>query len=222
MAAHTASDDAYTELRRRILVLQIRPEERIKEEEWARTLKLGRLAVREALTRLHGEGLVSRGEKGGFFAAAMSPHDVNEIREVREIFETAAVRLAGSRITADQLKELEAACDDFAYMVNKGYRSTACEADRRFHELLMAASGNTRLMRAYERCHIPLFHLRIGQSQEYINDYEQTEREHRAIVEALKCGEVEKAVAVLRAHLARGESEVLSPSALEVARPSAA
>jgi DNA-binding GntR family transcriptional regulator len=222
MAAHTSSDDAYAELRRRILVLQIRPEERLKEEEWARTLKLGRLAVREALTRLHGEGLVSRGEKGGFFAAAMSPHDVNEIREVREIFETAAVRLAAPRITAGQLKELEAACDDFAYMVNKGYRSTACEADRRFHELLVAASGNSRLARAYEHCHIPLFHLRIGQSQDYINDYEQTEREHRAIVDALKAGDVEKAVGVLHAHLARGESAVLSDVAPEEARSSAA
>ena len=89
MASRTLSDDAYAELRRRILVLHIRPEERLKEEEWARNLKVGRLAVREALTRLHGEGLVSRGAKGGFFAAAMSPKDVSEIREVREIFETA-------------------------------------------------------------------------------------------------------------------------------------
>lgn len=210
MSSRTSSDDAYAELRRRILILQVRPEERLKEEEWARTLKLGRLAVREALTRLHGEGLVSRGAKGGFFAAAMSPEDVSEIREVREIFEVAALQLAATRMTPEQLKELEAACDDFAYMVKKGYHSTACEADRRFHELLVAASGNSRLVRAYEHCHIPLFHLRIGQSQDYINDYEQTEREHRGIVVALKAGEVDRAVAILRAHLARGESEVLS------------
>jgi DNA-binding GntR family transcriptional regulator len=210
MAARTSSDDAYAELRRRILVLHIRPDERLKEEEWARNLKVGRLAVREALTRLHGEGLVSRGPKGGFFAAAMSPKDVSEIREVREVFETAALRMAGSKTTPQQIRDLEAACDDFAYMVNKGYHSTACEADRRFHDLLLAASGNSRLIRAYEHCHIPLFHIRIGQSQDYIEDYEQTEREHRAIVAALKAGEVERAVALLREHLARGESEVLS------------
>ncbi len=209
MASKTSSDDAYAELRRRILVLQIRPDERLKEEEWARTLNLGRLAIREALTRLHGEGLVMRGAKGGFFAASMSPTDVAEIREVREILETAALQLAATKITPAQLKELETACDDFAYMVKKGYASTACEADRRFHESLIAASGNHRLVRAYEHAHIPLFHLRIGQSQDYIDDYEQTDREHRAIVSALKAGNIKEAVAVLRAHLARGETEVL-------------
>lgn len=217
MASRTLSDDAYAELRRRILVLHIRPEERLKEEEWARNLKVGRLAVREALTRLHGEGLVTRGAKGGFFAAAMSPRDVSEIREVREIFETAALRLAINKITPEQIQELEAACDDFAYMVKKGYHSTACEADRRFHDSLIAASGNSRLIRAYEHCHIPLFHIRVGQSQEYIEDYEQTEREHRALVAALRARDVEQAVTLLRAHLARGESEVLATS--DVAEP---
>lgn len=209
MAARTQADEAYAELRRRILVLQIRPEERLKEEEWAGILSIGRLAVREALTRLHGEGLVTRGAKGGFFAAAMSTKDVTEIREVREIFETAAIRLASGRITRGQLKELEAACDDFGYMVRKGYQTAACEADRRFHDLIVAASGNNRLIRAYEHCHIPLFHIRVGQSQGYIEDYEQTEREHRAIVEAMKAGDFERAVVLLRAHFARGESEVL-------------
>jgi DNA-binding GntR family transcriptional regulator len=106
--------------------------------------------------------------------------------------------------------------------VKKGYHSTACEADRRFHELLVAASGNSRLVRAYEHCHIPLFHLRIGQSQDYIDDYEQTEREHRGIVVALKAGEVDRAVAILRAHLARGESEVLANTSGPSVRSSAA
>lgn len=209
MASRTSSDDAYAELRRRILVLQIRPEERLKEEEWARNLNLGRLAIREALTRLHGEGLVSRGAKGGFFAAAMSTKDVLEIREVREILEAAALHLAAKKVTPEQLKELEAACDDFAYMVKKGYNSTACEADRRFHELLIAASGNSRLIRAYEHAHIPLFQLRVGQTLDYIDDYQQTDDEHRAILAALKEGDAERAVTVLRAHLARGEHAVL-------------
>jgi DNA-binding GntR family transcriptional regulator len=222
MAARTQSDSAYAELRRRILILQVRPEERLKEEEWARTLNLGRLAVREALTRLHGEGLVVRGAKGGFFAAAMSTKDVSEIREVREIFETAAIQLASRRVTASAIAEIEAACDDFGYMVRKGYHAAACEADRRFHDLIVAASGNNRLLRAYEHCHIPLFHIRVGQSQDYMEDYELTEREHRGIVDAMKAGDFEKAVTLLRAHFARGESEVLATGKSASASPDAA
>ena len=55
MAKSNQSDQAYDELRRRILILEIRPEERLKEEEWADRLGVGRMAMREALTRLHGE-----------------------------------------------------------------------------------------------------------------------------------------------------------------------
>lgn len=217
MATELQSDQAYAEIRRRILILEIRPEERLKEEEWARKLDVGRLAVREALTRLHGEGLVTRGEKGGFFAAAMAAEDVREIREVREVLEIAALRLARERISPEEIKELETTCDDFAYMVKKGYHTGAWEADRRFHHLLIAAARNSRLLRAYEHCHIPLFQIRVGQSREYIDDYEQTEREHREIVAALKADRIEQAVDALRAHLARGVHDVLSPETEKIA-----
>lgn len=206
----TQAAQAHAELRRRILIMELRAAQRLKEEEWAQKLKLGRLAVREALTQLHGEGLVTRGAKGGFFVAGMTAGDVHEIREVREILEVAALRLAGQRITAVQLKELESTCTDFAHMAKKGYHTGACEADRHFHALLIAASGNRKLIRAYEASHIPLFHVRLSQSQEYINDYDETETEHRGIVEALRAGEIEKAVKRLRAHFERGEREVLS------------
>jgi len=102
MSASTQSQDAYEEIRRRILILEIRPAERLKEEEWSRKLNVGRLAVREALTRLHGEGMLERGEKGGFFVSKMSTDDLHQIRELREILEVAAVQLASGRISTAQ------------------------------------------------------------------------------------------------------------------------
>jgi DNA-binding GntR family transcriptional regulator len=215
MASRIQSDQVYEELRRRILILEIRPEERLKEEEWAQKLDVGRLAVREALTRLHGEALVVRGPKGGFFAATMTAADVHEIREVREVLEVAALRLAGPRISKAEISELETTCDDFAYMVKKSYHTGACEADLRFHHLLVAASGNSRLQRAYDHCHIPLFQIRVGQSREYVKDFSKTEQEHRAIVGALSAGDIDRAIDLLRAHLMRGESEVLSSEPAE-------
>ena len=211
-SSQTQAQQAYDEIRRRILILEIRPEERLKEEEWGRKLNIGRLAVREALTRLHGEALVTRGAKGGFFVATMTAKDVHEIREIREVLEVAAVRLAQGRVTGAHLREMESACDDFAYMVKKGYHVGACEADRRFHHLIVESAQNTKLLRAYDFCHIPLFHVRLGQSKEYMNDYADTEREHREITAAFKAGAVDKTVELLRAHFARGERAVLKNS----------
>jgi DNA-binding GntR family transcriptional regulator len=205
----TQAGQAYEEIRRRILILEIPPEARLKEEEWSAALQVGRLAVREALTRLHGEGLLVRGEKGGFFAGEMSARDIHEIREVREVLEVAALRLAAERLTAAQLRELEETCDDFAHMVAKDYPTGACEADRKFHQLIVAAAGNSRLARAYDLCHIPLFHVRLGRSRAYMDDYAQTEREHRAIVKALRARDTAAAVRLLRQHFSRGEKVAL-------------
>lgn len=210
MSKTTQAEDAFKELRRRILILEARPDERLKEEFWAERLRVSRPAVREALTRLHGESLVVKGEKGGYFVAPMSPEDVREIREAREIIEVAALRLATQRVTEAELAALEEACDDFGGMVRKGYHSAACEADRRFHELLVAASGNSRLVRAYECCHIPLFHVRLGHSREYTDDYVDTEEEHRAVLTYLKNNDAEAAVLKLKQHFARGATAVLN------------
>jgi DNA-binding GntR family transcriptional regulator len=210
MGSSTQSQHAYEEIRRRILTLEIRPEERLKEQEWSKKLNLGRLAIREALTRLHGEAMLVRGEKGGFFVARMTAEDVREIHELREILEVAAIALAKSHITRAQIEELEGACDDFAYMVKKGYSTAACEADRRFHTLLIAASGNKKLQHVYDLSHIPLFHIRLSQSREYMDDYADTEREHREITKALRVGNTNKAATLLRAHFARGAQAMVT------------
>ena len=118
MKSDSQSNTAFIELRRQILIMQLQPNTRLKEDEWAKKLNLGRMAIREALNRLLGEGLVISGEKGGYFVPDMSGDDIRQIREVREILELAALRLAIERITEDQLIQLASICDDFSIKTN--------------------------------------------------------------------------------------------------------
>src|SRR4051812_13702807 len=104
MAERTQKKLAYQELRQRILILELVPNERIREEDWASRLQVSRAALREALTQLIGEGLVKAGERGGYFVTQMTEEDVHQIRELREVFETAAFVLACDRATESDLK----------------------------------------------------------------------------------------------------------------------
>ena len=206
----TQAEAAYSELSHRILILEILPNERIKEEFWGKRLGVSRSAIRESLTRLLGEGILRVGERGGFFVNEMNEQEIREIRELREILETAAFALACDHATPQQLKEIKETCDDFLNFVNKNYLTSAHEADLRFHKLLVAASGNSRLAQLYQRSHIPLFHRKMTRAQINLEDFLQTEREHGLIFEALRKKDKKRGVELLRAHFSRGESEALS------------
>lgn len=208
MKNESLAHKAYTELRRKILSAQIPPNTRLKEDFWAKKLSVSRMAIRETLTRLLGEQLVSLGPKGGYFVNSLGPDDIIEIRELREILELGAVRLAHEKITRDQISRLEKICKDFTSMVEQGYYAGACEADLKFHETLMECSGNEKLLRTYTNSHIPLFHRQLTKNKNSEDDYELTDKEHRAIVKALKEKNLQQAEEVLRMHFARGANMI--------------
>jgi DNA-binding GntR family transcriptional regulator len=209
MKVDSLASKAFLEIRKKILSNQLPPNTRLKEDEWAKKVGVSRMAVREALTRLLGEDLVVLGEKGGYYIKPMLASDVREIREFREVMELGAVRLAFKKMTKEQFVILEKICDDFTSMVEKGYFNGALEADMKFHETLIEFSGNSKLQRVYRSSHIPLFHQKLGKTQTALNDYEQTDAEHRQIVKALKSKNLKLAEETLIRHFARGEAVVL-------------
>lgn len=209
MKEDSSANKAYSEIRRKILSGQILPNTRIKEDAWAKTIAVGRMAVREALTRLLGEGLLTQGEKGGYFIESLRADNVEETRELRQILETGALELAVKKISAEQIKALEKICDDFTLMHTQGYFAGACEADIKFHETLIESSGNAKLILIYKFSHIPLFHQKLSRAQEFFNDYKQTDTEHRQIVTALKAKDISLARKTLVQHFHRGVTAIL-------------
>ncbi len=209
MKIDSLSLKAYTEIRKKILSQQIAPNTRLKEDEWAVKLEVSRMAIREALNRLLGEGLVIAGERGGCFVKPITLEDIKEIRELREILEIGALRLASIKISADQIKQLEQICEDFTLMIRQGYYSGACEADLKFHETLIKCTQNEKLLLIYRTSHIPLFHDKLGKALIATNDYDLTDKEHRQIVEALKAKNISLAEETLLAHFKRGYSTIV-------------
>lgn len=205
MKEDSLSNKAYTELRSKILSSQLTSGSRLKEDEWSKKLEVNRMALREALTRLLGEQLIVQGEKGGFFVKSLTIEDSRQIRELREILELGAVRLSILKNNPEYIRELEHICDDFTSMVERGYFGGACEADVKFHEILIESSGNEKLIHLYRASNIPLFHQKLGKTQTHMDDYELTDQEHRSILNAIKKQDTKAAEEALSKHLIRGE-----------------
>jgi DNA-binding GntR family transcriptional regulator len=209
MKSDSQAVKVYNEIRRQILMNLLMPDTRLKEDAWAKKMEVSRMAVREALNRLLGERLVSCGEKGGFFVTSITPEDIHEVRELREILEVGALRLSFAKMNATKLSKLQKICDDFTSMYKQGYFSGAMEADMKFHETLFEFAGNDRLYQAYHTSPIVFFHLKLGKTHTYLDDFPQTDMEHRKILQYIKEKKLKLAEEALISHLTRGAASVL-------------
>ncbi len=87
----TNSEIAYQELRRKILVGEFPPGEKLKVEVLQRDFQLSSTPLREALNRLTAEGLVVFEDNKGFRTAPISESDLRDITQLRLLIEWAAL-----------------------------------------------------------------------------------------------------------------------------------
>ena len=146
-ADRSQRDRAYAEIRRRILLNELTPGTQMLETEVADMLGMSRTPVREALIRLGEEGLVEIRPRHGMRVKPVSPDDMREIYDVLQSLEATAAGLAADRgISEAELADLNAAVSDMDAALEAGDLPRWALADQRFHDLLVEASGNQRLM----------------------------------------------------------------------------
>lgn len=169
---------------------------RLIEEEIAGELKVSRTPVREALVLLQGKDLV-RPVKGGGYEVRDFRRELLDMLDVRIALETHAVRKIARRSNAALVRELRAICSTMEALPARAVEDRA-ELNRKFHELLIGAAENPRLVRivndyqeyfaAAQRLFVPEF-------------IERTEREHREIVAALENGDADNVARAVAMHI---------------------
>ncbi len=196
-------DRAYQQLRQ-ILILRQAPEgQRLNEEPWSRQLGVNRAALREAFARLEAEGLIVKGIQPGYFVPALAQEDLSEIIEDRIILESGAIeRICRLGLnTRENLTELCQARDRLKELAGRGEYFEVAQADRVFHEKLIAAARNQRLVTLYQRAPLPMIGPDSVRGEEWMERVEQTLQEHQTIIECLLQGDIGRAHATMRIHL---------------------
>lgn len=143
----TTPQHALERLRRAVVAGELRPGDRIRQEEVAAELGVSVASVREALTVLEQEGQVRYAPRRGYFVAELDIADLEEIYDLRRVLETRAARLALPAVDAAALarmREAAAACVLAADAVDV---VAELDANRRFHFALLDAPGRPHSMR---------------------------------------------------------------------------
>lgn len=149
----------YATLRDWIVRGTLRPSEKMRDVELADRLGVSRTPVREALQRLEDEGLVQTAPNRW---TRVSPLDVADARRLYPIIwslEALAVRVAGARLDARDLREMAEANDRLARALRRRNAAEASSADRDFHAVLVRGSENPELIRILEDLKVKLRRL---------------------------------------------------------------
>lgn len=139
-------------LRNRIINGSFELGEQVTEAAIAAKLKVSRGPVREALQRLSQEGLLVGHRNRGVFVLELTPKDVHEIYVARRAVETAAaaeIIAAGDKTVKQAARKLTTLVRKLPDAVAARDWAKVAELDLRFHETLVAASGNSRLSRMF-------------------------------------------------------------------------
>ncbi|MDM4765292.1 GntR family transcriptional regulator [Pelomonas sp. SE-A7] len=198
--AAKASDPVYQALRQRILALQLAPGERINEKELAAEFGLSRTPVHEAVQRLTEEGLIEIRPRSGTFVARIPVHELEEAMLVRTALELAMIERAAARLTPQALKQLDDWLAEQRRCAKRSDQAGFHRADEGFHACLAELAGFPGVWRTIAQAKTQVDRFRRltlpiqGRMQEVI-------AEHQAVVEALRSGAPDKAMAAMRRHL---------------------
>lgn len=208
-ASKSLVEQAYDEIKKRILTNAYPPGHQALEQEVAEDLGVSRTPVREALIRLENEGLVSLVPRRGMRVTPLQPKDMREIYEVLTAVETMAVELlARQKPSKTALKAASTSLEKMEKSLREDNLEAWAEADDQFHRALLDACGNSRLAAiaatVRDQGHrARLLTLRLRPKPNKSN------KEHRDVFKAIQRGDWEKARDLHYAHRIR-TSETLT------------
>ncbi|WP_328291945.1 GntR family transcriptional regulator [Kineococcus sp. NBC_00420] len=143
----TASSRVYAQVKHGILDRSLAGGQLLTEGEIADLVGVSRTPVREGLLQLQAEGLVHLIPKRGALVVPVSPAEVEDVLEARELVEVHTAARAWAR-RADLAADLVPHLQDMRAAVGDPWAFTA--ADRAFHATVVRSAGNEVLSALYD------------------------------------------------------------------------
>ena len=185
-----------------IVTGDLRPGQRVAQEEVAGRLGVSIAPVREALRTLEQEGQVTYLPRRGYFITALEIDDLQEIYELRAILEARAARHALDALDEAALTRIELLAQDHADAARRGDVPSELDANRRFHFAILESPGQPHTLRLIRllwdstETYRALYYNSPAERQESIGAHER-------ILDALRGRDADRLVAELDAHRGR-------------------
>jgi DNA-binding GntR family transcriptional regulator len=145
----SAADRVYDYAKAGILGRRFASHDLLTEGDLAAAVGVSRTPVREALLRLQADGLIRLLPKRGALVLPVTPGEMADVLETRRLIETFAVRKAVADAGPALADRLEHHLDRMRQAQRMRAARDYAEADRDFHDEIVAATGNDILTTLY-------------------------------------------------------------------------
>lgn len=201
MREPTLAERIADELAQRIIVGQLKPGERLRQEVFAHEFNTSHVPIREAFLRLEIRKLAVSEPRRGVRVAPINIGDSREIARMRSALEVMGLRTLSGKLVPKQLAKVKEALD-------AGDRATdlvSWEASNRaFHVALAELSLMPRLVDVVHDLNIAFSRhaLRNGNPEGWKPGYSN---DHKRIFECLEAADYAMAASLLETHIWHGE-----------------
>ncbi|MFK7858130.1 MAG: GntR family transcriptional regulator [Granulosicoccus sp.] len=190
-------------LRDLVLLEKLAPGAPVPERETADALGVSRTPLRESLRILASEGLIEIAPSRPPRVANPSLNEIKGLLQVQGSLEALAGELACENGFDAQLNEISFLADEMVQVSDQCDALEFFQKDMRFHEKIVAASGNHALIDTHKTYNSRLWRARFISSRLRVNRTGTLEQ-HHDIVKALMERQRGKCAKALRTHLEAG------------------
>jgi 4-nitrophenol 2-monooxygenase / 4-nitrocatechol 4-monooxygenase, reductase component len=181
-------ESAFLDVRARVLSRELEVGTALGLDELATRLGLLRGPVYHALTRLTGEGLVTRDAQGAFVITPLTLEAVEEAWRARCAIELGVAALTVGKVSTERIAELRRLADASRPAPPEAFRMDAwVKTYSAFHEGMVSLADSAPLLDAYRRVNAPAMILSLTQTrmEELGLDREQSQTAHEHIAQVV-------------------------------------
>jgi DNA-binding GntR family transcriptional regulator len=211
MPMRDAVEAAYRSIRDGILNGLYVSGQHVTGEQLAGAVGVSRTPVREALRRLHAEGLVRVVPNQGAYVTGFTAADIAQMFGLRAVLECYAVELAVPNLTDAQIDRIAVLAErtfTLAMERPEGFREAIAQANSELHVTIVRAAAEPRLagmIASVVELPLVMRTLRVYTQDDLL----RSAGHHRELAVALRARDAGWAAAVMRSHLLAAKQAIL-------------
>ncbi|BCG57735.1 GntR family transcriptional regulator [Paenibacillus sp. URB8-2] len=178
-------EQVYLQIQEWIISGELKPGDKLKDQQLADAMGASRTPIREALLRLEEEGMVQTKANSWTQVAPVDIYQAHRLYPIIQSLEKLAVSFAKANIKPEHIRQLDTINEELERALKQENALEAQQCDARFHQVIIDLSANEELISVLDGLKKKLRRYEVTYFKGFLGA-EQSVEEHKKIIGALK------------------------------------